>query len=116
MSTGHGSTPGLRRYVGARQIPRDDLRWGLPLWLCVLATGFFFLVDVTFFAANAVKVVDGGWFPLLIGAGMFTLMLTWKQGRRQLSAKLREDAIELPAFLEAVFNPGNQIPVDTGVF
>ncbi|MEN9629490.1 MAG: hypothetical protein RJA10_2717 [Pseudomonadota bacterium] len=50
--------------------------WGLPLWLCLLATGCFFVVDIVFFAANAVKVLEGGWFPLVIGAGMFTLMVT----------------------------------------
>jgi KUP system potassium uptake protein len=47
--------------------------------------------------------MDGGWFPLAIGAAIFTLMLTWKEGRRLLSAKLREDSIDLQSFLEAVF-------------
>ena len=77
--------------------------WKYPLALCVLATGFFFVIDVTFLASNLLKLAAGGWFPLMIGIGMFTLMLTWKQGRRQLSAKLREDAIDLKSFLEAVF-------------
>ncbi|MEJ6005016.1 potassium transporter Kup [Paucibacter sp. AS339] len=80
--------------------------WKYPLPLCILATGFFFIIDVTFLSSNMLKLVAGGWFPLMIGIGMFTLMLTWKQGRRQLSDKLREDAIELASFLEAVFvNP-----------
>lgn len=80
--------------------------WKYPLALCVLATGFFFVIDVIFLSSNMLKLVAGGWFPLAIGIGMFTLMLTWKQGRRQLSDKLREDAIELPSFLDAVFvNP-----------
>ena len=59
--------------------------WKYPWWLCVAATGFFFVVDFVFFAANVVKVLDGGWFPLLIGAVMFTLMMTWKQGRKLMS-------------------------------
>ena len=80
--------------------------WKYPLWLCLAATGFFFVVDILFFAANAIKILDGGWFPLAIGAVMFTLMMTWKQGRRLLSARLREDAIDLKSFLESVFiNP-----------
>jgi KUP system potassium uptake protein len=80
--------------------------WKYPLALCVLATGFFFVIDVVFLSSNLLKLLAGGWFPLMIGIGMFTLMLTWKQGRRQLSDKLREDAIELPSFLDAVFvNP-----------
>jgi len=77
--------------------------WKYPLVLCVLATGFFFIIDVTFLASNMLKLFAGGWFPLMIGIGMFTLMLTWKQGRRLLSTKLREDAIDLKSFLEAVF-------------
>lgn len=77
--------------------------WRYPLPLCVVATGVFFIIDVTFLASNLLKLLHGGWFPLLIGIGMFTLMLTWKQGRRQLSQKLREDAIDLRSFLEAVF-------------
>jgi KUP system potassium uptake protein len=77
--------------------------WKYPLALCIAATGCFFIVDITFFMSNALKLMSGGWFPLLIGSGMFTLMLTWKQGRRLMSERLREDAIELKGFLDAVF-------------
>jgi len=90
--------------------------WKYPLALCVAATGIFFVIDVTFLASNLLKLLHGGWFPLLIGIAMFTLMLTWKQGRKLLSDKLREDAIELPAFLEAVFiNPPTRV-AGTAVF
>ncbi len=90
--------------------------WKLPLSLCLAATGFFFAVDVVFFAANAVKVLDGGWFPLLIGAAAFTLMVTWKSGRSLLSRRLREEAIEIEPFLEAIFvNPPLRVP-GTAVF
>ncbi|MDP4301328.1 potassium transporter Kup [Leptothrix discophora] len=77
--------------------------WRYPLWLCLAATGFFFIIDVTFFASNMLKLFGGGWFPLVIGVGMFTLMLTWKQGRALMSERLRDDAIDLKSFLEAVF-------------
>jgi KUP system potassium uptake protein len=77
--------------------------WKYPLPLCIAATGFFFIVDVTFFASNMLKLLAGGWFPIVIGIGMFVLMLTWTQGRRLLSHKLREDAIPLTDFLDAVF-------------
>ncbi|MDI4634407.1 potassium transporter Kup [Pelomonas sp. V22] len=90
--------------------------WKYPLALCLLATGAFFLIDITFLASNLLKVAHGGWFPLMIGIWMFTLMLTWKQGRRLLSDKLRHDAIELPGFLEAVFmSPPVRVP-GTAVF
>jgi KUP system potassium uptake protein len=78
-------------------------RWKMPLALCIGATGFFFVVDFAFWASNLLKLFDGGWFPLLIGGVVFTLMLTWKDGRRLLNEKLRADAIDLPSFLDAVF-------------
>jgi KUP system potassium uptake protein len=80
--------------------------WKYPLPLCLAATGFFFVIDVLFFASNLLKLLAGGWFPIFIGIFMFTLMVTWTQGRRLLSHKLRTDAIALPDFLEAIFvNP-----------
>ncbi|MDD2924644.1 potassium transporter Kup [Rhodoferax sp.] len=77
--------------------------WRYPLALCLGATGTFFLVDLAFFTSNLIKLVDGGWFPLLIAGGVFTLMLTWKDGRRLMNAKLKAEAIDLNSFLEAVF-------------
>ena len=90
--------------------------WRMPLPLCLLATGFFFIVDITFFAANAVKVLEGGWFPLLIGAAMFTLMVTWKAGRALMTHRLRDEAIDLEPFLESIFvSPPLRVP-GTAVF
>ena len=77
--------------------------WKYPLWLCVAATGIFFVIDVAFFASNMLKLFAGGWFPIVIGIGMFTLMLTWMQGRKLVSDQLRLDSIDLPGFLDAVF-------------
>ncbi len=90
--------------------------WKYPLLLCIAATGFFFLIDVLFLASNLLKVPGGGWFPLAIGIWMFTLMLTWKQGRALLSDKLRQDSIDLKSFLDAVFfSPPTRVP-GTAVF
>jgi KUP system potassium uptake protein len=77
--------------------------WKYPLWLCLGATGFFFVVDLAFWASNMFKLFEGGWFPLAIGGAVFLLMLTWKEGRHLLSDKLREDSLDLPSFLEAIF-------------
>ena len=77
--------------------------WHYPLALCLAATGWFFVVDLTFFASNMLKLLHGGWFPLAIGGAVFTLMITWKQGRALLNEKLKAEAIELSSFLEAVF-------------
>jgi len=77
--------------------------WKYPLWLCLSATGFFFAVDFMFWGSNLLKLFDGGWFPLLIGAVVFLFMGTWKDGRTLLSSKLKADSMDLPSFLEAVF-------------
>ncbi|MCZ8294826.1 MAG: potassium transporter Kup [Hylemonella sp.] len=77
--------------------------WKYPLALCLAATGFFFVVDLAFFSSNLMKLHHGGWFPLAIGGAVFMLMTTWKQGRAQLNAAMRQDALDLPGFLEAVF-------------
>ncbi|HEY0201423.1 MAG TPA: KUP/HAK/KT family potassium transporter, partial [Burkholderiaceae bacterium] len=77
--------------------------WGYPLALCIVATGLFFVVDFAFFASNLLKLAEGGWFPLMIGGAIFTLMRTWKDGRALLVDKLRVDATDLKSFLAAVF-------------
>jgi len=90
--------------------------WKYPWSLCLAATGFFFVVDTVFFAANAVKLFDGGWFPVVLGALMFTLMMTWKQGRRLMRDRMRDDSIDLKSFLDAVFvSPPTRVP-GTAVF
>jgi len=77
--------------------------WKMSIWICIGATALFFVVDLLFFSANAVKFFDGGWFPLLIGIVMFTLMMTWKEGRALLRKRLRSDSLDLKPFLDAVF-------------
>ena len=77
--------------------------WKYPLALCIASTGIFFVIDFAFLASNMLKFAEGGWFPILIAAVIFTLMVTWKEGRHILNSKLRVDAIELPSFLDAVF-------------
>ena len=90
--------------------------WGYPLALCIAATGFFFVIDITFFASNLLKLLEGGWFPLLIGGAIFTLMVTWKDGRELLNQTLRELSIDLASFLESVFvSPPARVP-GTAVF
>jgi KUP system potassium uptake protein len=90
--------------------------WGYPLALCIAATGFFFIVDVSFFSSNLLKLTQGGWFPLLIGGTVFMLMMTWKDGRELLNQTLRQSAIDLKTFLESVFlNPPARVS-GTAVF
>ncbi|HZQ75577.1 MAG TPA: potassium transporter Kup [Burkholderiales bacterium] len=90
--------------------------WGYPLWLCLAATGFFMVIDATFFAAAMHKVMEGGWFPLALGAAVFTIMVTWRRGREILLERLRAAAIPLDSFLKSLFTaPPQRIP-GTAVF
>jgi KUP system potassium uptake protein len=90
--------------------------WGYPLWLCAFATGFFFIVDAAFFGATLLKVVDGGWFPLAIGAIVFTAMITWRQGRSIMFNRLRASSVPLKPFLDSLFvDPPQRVP-GTAVF
>jgi KUP system potassium uptake protein len=77
--------------------------WNLPLYLCIGATGFFFVVDFAFWASNLLKLFEGGWFPLVIGGGIFLLMVTWSDGRRLLNNSMKADSFSLVDFLEAIF-------------
>ena len=91
-------------------------RWGYPLLLCVLATGFFIFVDMLFFSATLLKVLDGGWFPLAMGAMVFTIMATWRRGREILLARLKKQSIPLDTFLASLLaNPPVRVP-GTAVF
>ena len=78
-------------------------RWHLPLSLCFGATGFFFLIDVMLLSSTSLKLFHGGWFPLLLGAILFTGMMTWKRGRELVFQNLQKHAIPLPDFLDSLF-------------
>jgi KUP system potassium uptake protein len=78
-------------------------RWHLPLAVCLLATGFFLVIDVMLFSSTTLKLLHGGWFPLLLGTILLTLMLTWKRGRELVFENLEKHAIPLEAFMESLF-------------
>jgi KUP system potassium uptake protein len=90
--------------------------WKYPLWWCLAATGFFFVIDLAFWASNLLKLFEGGWFPLLIASVIMMLMLTWRDGRTLLDQKRREDALDLPSFLGAVFTSPPTRVEGTAVF
>jgi KUP system potassium uptake protein len=88
--------------------------WPKPLVFCV--TGVFLTVDLTFFGANLLKVFQGGWLPLLIGAFIFTLMTTWKTGRRIVGERLAARAIPIDHFMSVIIAaPPVRVP-GTAVF
>ena len=76
--------------------------WGWGWLKSVLLIAFFLAVDLVFFAANAIKIEDGGWFPLVFGLGVFILMSTWKRGRELLHQRMASEAIALAPFIRGL--------------
>jgi KUP system potassium uptake protein len=89
-------------------------KWG---WLATLSGMLFFLsIDLAFFSANAIKILQGGWFPLAIGLLVFTLMTTWKRGKEILAERQAAASIKLLPFLRGILDhPPIRVP-GTAVF
>ena len=90
--------------------------WKYNLALCFAATGFFLVIDLAFFSANALKILHGGWFPLVLGIVMFTVMVTWKRGRELVFENLKKHAIPLDDFLSSLFDSPPTRVAGTAVF
>jgi KUP system potassium uptake protein len=85
--------------------------WRLNLFVSLAATGFFIVIDAAFFSSSLLKVHEGGWFPLALGAIVFTVMTTWHRGREIAMARQRESETSVEQFfgtLEA--NPPTRVP------
>ncbi|HET9982951.1 MAG TPA: potassium transporter Kup [Longimicrobiales bacterium] len=90
-------------------VAREQWHWNTLL--AVLLVGFFLVVDLSFWAANLLKIPHGGWFPLIIGAAVFTLLTTWKRGRELLSERIRSQTLPLDLFLkEVATHPPLRVP------
>jgi len=90
--------------------------WRYPLWVCVAATAFFMLIDAVLFAAAMHKILDGGWFSLVLGAVVFCIMVTWRSGRERLLERLRGGSPPLAGFLKSLFLYPPQRVAGTAVF
>ncbi len=86
----------LLLYVVARQ------RWRWRGWTAGTLAAIFLVVDLAFFGANIIKVAQGGWLPLVLAALVFTVMTTWKRGRRILAERIQSEARPLDEFLREV--------------
>ena len=85
--------------------------WGYNLFLSVAATGFFMLIDAAFFSSSLLKVVEGGWFPLALGAIVFTVMTTWHRGRQIAMSRQKETGTSFESFLHSlVEHPPVRVP------
>ena len=92
------------------------VRWDLGLGVTLAGLLFFLTIDLAFFGANAVKIPDGGWFPLAAALLVFTLLVTWKRGREIVLQRLQETAQPLAPFVEVLLaHPPIRVP-GTAVF
>jgi KUP system potassium uptake protein len=82
--------------------------WNWPLGKALTVAGIFLVVDVAFFGANIIKFAQGGWFPLLVGAALYTIMTTWNRGRLLLRNLLTERSIPVEELLRSI--EGSRIP------
>jgi KUP system potassium uptake protein len=97
-------------YVVARQV------WGWSRPRALLLMGVFLAIDLSFFGANMIKVAHGGWFPLLVAAAIFTVMTTWRRGRRILTDRIREQAMLDPEFVTSIMRHSPPRVSGTAVF
>jgi KUP system potassium uptake protein len=97
-------------YVVARE------RWHWSAVTAGATAAVFLIVDLAFFGANIVKIAHGGWLPLLLGGMVFTVMTTWKRGRRVLGQRIQAEARPLDEFLREVLERGITRVPGTAVF
>jgi KUP system potassium uptake protein len=81
-------------------VVRHRWKWSLALALALLVP--LLVLDLTFFTANLLKVLTGGWVPLMLGGGLCLLMATWVQGTRLLRAKVIKEGLPLSDFLKII--------------
>ena len=84
----------------AAVVMRNVWKWNSVLVTIIIS--IFITVDLAFFAANALKIAEGGWFPLLLGAFCFLLLMTWYTGRKLLRERIIKESIPLEPFVEGL--------------
>ena len=90
--------------------------WQWPVWGAAALMVPFLLIDLIFLGANLLKVFQGGWVPLMIGAMMMTVMLTWRKGSRIMTAKTRRLETPIGGLIETLEKRQPHKVVGTAVF
>ncbi len=91
------------------------LMWRWSLWLAIPAIVGFLVVDFAYFAANAIKIPQGGWFPLAMGLVSFTVLTTWKRGRSLLFHEMKRLSVPLEAIVDGMMDEVHRVS-GTAVF
>ncbi|WP_296720065.1 potassium transporter Kup [Erythrobacter sp.] len=89
--------------------------WKWRWWYAAPVVLLFLIVDGAYFAANLIKVPDGGWFPLVVGLVAFTLLTTWARGRKLMRERMSESALPLEIFAKSAKNSAVRVP-GTAIF
>jgi KUP system potassium uptake protein len=89
--------------------------WKWPMWKALPLLIIFFTIDIVYFGANLLKVPDGGWFPLLVGAIAFTFLTTWARGRKLMIDRMAEAALPIEVFIKSAATSATRVP-GTAVF
>src|SRR5689334_13619287 len=90
--------------------------WNWPVVVAIAIALPLLSIDLTFLASNSLKIPEGGWFPLLIGGIVFTLLTTWKRGRSLLMRRLADEAMPLDLFIQSIeASPPTRVP-GTAIF
>lgn len=89
--------------------------WKWKWWYAAPVVLVFLIVDGAYFAANLTKVKDGGWFPLMVGAIVFTLLTTWAKGRKLMRERMTEVALPIEIFAKSAANSATRVP-GTAIF
>ena len=91
-------------------------QWGWRLPLLILVGACLLIIDLSFFGANLLKVEAGGWFPLVLGLGVFVVMTTWRRGRELVVREIKQGGLALQPFIESISqHPPLRVP-GTAVF
>ncbi|MEO8194571.1 MAG: potassium transporter Kup [Gemmatimonadales bacterium] len=77
-------------------------QWNWSLLKAGSLAGFFLIIDLAFFGSNALKIMHGGWVPIVVGLAIFTLMTTWYTGRRNVTKLLKRSSFPMDTFLKSV--------------
>ncbi len=83
--------------------------WNWPKWKAIPILVIFATVDFLYFGANLLKVPDGGWFPLLVGAVVFTLLTTWARGRKLMIDRMNEASLPIEVFIKSASTSATRV-------
>lgn len=90
--------------------------WKIEWWKIAPVFGIFFLIDFSFLGANSIKILEGGWLPLLIAGIMFIIMTTWRKGSALLKRRIADQSVSVDTFVKKISESAPMRVPGTGIF